>query len=65
MMLSELARQDSGENWDAQQTLEDLSDQLHVLVPENCCVHGEHFCLSCGLAWVVEQDVPLHLDPES
>ncbi len=65
MIFSVHSEPDSGDAWDAQQTLQALADQLHALVPENCCVHGEYFCLSCGLAWVVEQNVPLHLDPES
>ncbi|MBI4877513.1 MAG: hypothetical protein HY822_23025 [Acidobacteria bacterium] len=50
--------------WDAQELLQSISDQLRGAAPLGCCVHGEDFCLSCSLAWAVEQNIPLHLGGE-
>ena len=59
---AELTLEEAIESWDAQQMLQSLSDQLRRIAPGDCCVHGEEFCLSCGLNWSVSQEVPLRFD---
>ena len=62
MSIAVPVQDETAEEWDAQHVLESLSDQVRNAAPDGCCVHGETFCLSCGLAWVVEQNVPIRLD---
>jgi hypothetical protein len=61
-MIAEPPLEETIESWDAQRMLQSLSDQLRRIAPGDCCVHGEEFCLSCGIDWAVSQDIPLQLD---
>jgi hypothetical protein len=61
MTTAELVSEECVEDWNAQQMLQTISDEVRSIAPEGCCVHGDPFCLSCGLNWAVEQNVPLRL----
>lgn len=64
MPFAEIATEESVESWDAQQMLQAISAELRSIAPKGCCIHGEEFCLSCGINWAVEQNVPLRLGGE-
>jgi hypothetical protein len=61
---AEFALEEAVESWDAQRMLQSLSEQIHRLAPDDCCIHGEKFCLSCGINWSVSQEVPLRFDSD-
>ena len=38
--------------------LEFLTAQVREALPAGYCIHGEPFCLSCGLQWLVARSTP-------
>jgi hypothetical protein len=51
---------ENADSWDEDTglALEFLTAQVRKALPPGYCIHGEPFCLSCGLQWLVARSTP-------
>jgi hypothetical protein len=52
---------------DSEQFLTELDllvKQVRSLAPPSCCPHNDPPCIGCGLAWLIDQEIPINLNDQ-